>query len=554
MNLSQLKGRQRFDRTCLTRVARRSARRGMLAALWLLTGATAFGALDPARIVVVANQNDPDSMEIARHYVTKRGIPEKNLIQLQCPTTPAVSWPIFTSEIFNPLKERLIEEGWINGRLEPGVDTAGRREALIFGHRIDFLVTCRLPYRVNSEVRAEATQTETAAVDSELAMILTHGQPLAGPLRNPLFRKMAPSSIELAQVVRVSRLDGPTVGAAKELVDRAMEAEKLGLIGRAYLDLSGHAPQGDAWIEAAGAALDQLGFPTFIHRPKELLPPEERLDGAAFYFGWYVSQPYPAFQRVAKLRPGAIAMHIHSFSARDLRSTRSWTGFLVERGVAATVGNVAEPFLGATHQPDIIMEGLTRGLTAGESLWAALPTLSWMAIQLGDPLYQPNLAASPGQVKALEEGILDAAEAAYVLERSLNLRARAGEAPPSLVAVAAHWYRRYPSPMLAVTLGERLRAISQARLQPFAAPLLKEPTFAPQEVDAAWRFIQLLAAEGAPETVAALLTKLFISTPIDSTKEEAILAEAVRLAVSTGEETLTRILQARLQARSAPKP
>ena len=42
-------------------------------------------APSPARVVVVANSRDPDSEPIARYYMQKRGIPDKNLIIIDTP-------------------------------------------------------------------------------------------------------------------------------------------------------------------------------------------------------------------------------------------------------------------------------------------------------------------------------------------------------------------------------------------------------------------------------------------------------------------------------------
>ena len=44
--------------------------------------------------------------------------------------------------------------------------------------------------------------------------------------------------------------------------------------------------------------------------------------------------------------PGAVAVHIHSFSAATLRDPLAdWAGPLLWRGAAATLGNVYEPYL-----------------------------------------------------------------------------------------------------------------------------------------------------------------------------------------------------------------
>jgi len=111
----------------------------------------------------------------------------------------------------------------------------------------------------------------------------------------------------------------------------------------------------------------------------------------ALYYGWYypnVAGPFtqPDFNFV----PGAIAMHIHSFSANTLRDPNaSWVGPLVSRGAAASVGNVYEPYLQLTTLPNILNDRLLHGFTFAESAYSATQALSWMSVMVGDPLYRP---------------------------------------------------------------------------------------------------------------------------------------------------------------------
>ena len=61
--------------------------------------------------------------------------------------------------------------------------------------------------------------------------------PAEGFIPNPLFQNERPTALEQSQVVRVSRLDGPSPELAMGLVTKAISAEQNGLWGRAYLDL-----------------------------------------------------------------------------------------------------------------------------------------------------------------------------------------------------------------------------------------------------------------------------------------------------------------------------
>jgi hypothetical protein len=111
----------------------------------------------------------------------------------------------------------------------------------------------------------------------------------------------------------------------------------------------------------------------------------------ALYYGWYagkVTGPFthPDFHFV----PGAIAVHIHSFSGSTLRDPNAtWVGPLVTKGAAASLGNVYEPYLQLTSRLDTFNDRLLHGFTFAESAYMATPVLSWMTVMVGDPLYRP---------------------------------------------------------------------------------------------------------------------------------------------------------------------
>jgi hypothetical protein len=91
-------------------------------------------------------------------------------------------------------------------------------------------------------------------------------------------------------------------------------------------------------------------------------------------------------------RPGAVAVHLHSFSADQLKNPhKNWCAPLLVRGATATVGNVYEPYLHLTHHFDIMHDRLLKGWSFAEATWASMPVTSWQGVVLGDPLYRPFL-------------------------------------------------------------------------------------------------------------------------------------------------------------------
>src|SRR5262249_16860251 len=138
-----------------------------------------------------------------------------------------------------------------------------------------------------------------------------------------------------------------------------MEAETNGLWGRAYIDARGitstNHPQGgyflgDEWMRNTAAICRRLGFETVEDDNPETFPVSFPMSQIAVYAGWYddnMSGPFTGPN--VEFLPGAIAYHLHSFSATTVRSkTSHWVGPLLEKGATATIGYVEEPYLGGT--------------------------------------------------------------------------------------------------------------------------------------------------------------------------------------------------------------
>lgn len=427
----------------------------------LATPHAAFGeaAMDPSRVLLLANSEDPDSVPIAEHYAEMRHVPRANIVALPMPMSEAITWTEFVRTIWNPLEERLVKAGWIDAIAMSAPDPAGRASYAVSSHRISALVVCRgVPLKVSNDpslyhdpqggTRPEF-KTDAGAVDSELSLLALPQYPISAYVPNPRFGLARAGLIAPDAVIIVSRLDGPTAADALALVDHAVEAERTGLLGRAYVDTGGPHANGDEWLHLAAKRIERLGFDLSVDESKLTFQEGARFDRPALYFGWYTSEingPFlvPGF----RFPPGAIALHIFSFSASSMRSSKGWTPGFVARGVTATVGNVYEPYLELTHRPDLLVEGLARGMTWGEAAYFALPAVSWQAIAIGDPLYRPFPAkgrAAPADPSSLSTEELDYAtlRQAHLLEsdgqkdRAVQLLVTRARVHPMLVTVLA---------------------------------------------------------------------------------------------------------------------
>ena len=405
----------------------------LLPLLWALAASAS-----PDRTLVVANRNVPDSVALAEYYMERRGIPEENLFLVSAPRSETIRWDQYVETVHNPLKAQLLEKRWLQGTPGERRDSEGRVLHTTSGHRIEYLVVCygvplrirhdadRLPEEIRERI-PEALRTNRGAVDSELALLSHTAYGINAYLPNPLFERRFPSPDQRASVIRVARLDGPTVEDARRLIDSALEAEENGLRGRAYIDLGGPHPRGDEWLEAVTRRIERLGFDLSVFDKEADLKAPDRFDAPALYFGWYSPNVTGPFTLEGfRFAPGAVALHIHSFSATTARSTEDrWVGPFVAGGAAATVGNVFEPYLELTHRPDLLLEALARGQTLGEAAYYSLPALSWQGVLMGDPLYRPFRVGLDRQLEntgADESGLRQ-----YAVIRRMNLLAARGE-------------------------------------------------------------------------------------------------------------------------------
>jgi uncharacterized protein (TIGR03790 family) len=363
---------------------------------------------EAAATIVIYNQTDPQSQALAKYYAGRRGIPADHLLGLACSAKEEISRDEYLVDIRSPLRNAFTAHGWWH------VETGEDGQRYVRSASIRFVAVMRgVPLKIQSSTRDAALETHAdiqpgtpmalitgqndACVDSEIAAMFSLSPETAGFIPNPYFQQSVPAlTLPPARTpLLVSRLDGPNDTVVRHMIDTAIATEKSGLWGWAYLDersiLSPGYIVGDEWLTSAGSAMRRQGIPVIADYAPEVLPPGFPMTDAAVYYGWYTSDVAGPFALPGfKFLPGAVAVHIHSFSARTLRDPNAaWAGPLLARGAAATMGNVYEPYLELTVHLDILQDRLMNGLTLAEAAYTATPGLSWMNVVLGDPLYRP---------------------------------------------------------------------------------------------------------------------------------------------------------------------
>jgi uncharacterized protein (TIGR03790 family) len=398
--------------------------------LILLFSATPLFALEPANIAIVANKDMPESISVAKYYSNKRNVPEENIILLSLPKGEDILRADFETKLAEPLREALklkkdklkviltvygvplrvgtkvlsgdekvnaaeIKKQLDDSRKELEIaekDKAEKDKLDGFKKKIAEL---------NSQYRIASAAESLACVDSELMCLWWQPYELSRWQPNPLYWKaLQELKNRFPSTLMTCRLDGPTAEIAKRLVDDAIEVEANGLKGKVYFDArgigfdsknsgdaSGYGGYDESFRETA-ALLKSAGMDVTLDNKSGLFEPDSCKD-AALYSGWY---SHANFIDCCKYVKGAVAWHLASSEAITLRNSASkvWCPNLLQKGVAATLGPVAEPYTIGFPKPAEFFGFLITGkYTLVETYSRTTYLTSWMTVLIGDPLYNP---------------------------------------------------------------------------------------------------------------------------------------------------------------------
>lgn len=367
--------------------------------------------------IIVVNRSAPDSLQIGQYYAKQRGIPESNIVYLDAPTQETISISEYVESVANPLLNALLDNYWVKGVKDIKRDTYGRERLSASIHSIRFVVLIRgVPLRIANDPTQilesfnnlpNKFRVNNGSVDAEVALLLAPpSTSMTAFLPNPYFDKNPISDQVANRLLKVSRLDGPTKSDVIRLIDRTLEAEKVGLMGRVYIDTGGPHEKGDVWIRSAGTLVENAYFDIDYEPSKRLIDFRDRLDAPAIYMGWYRHHAYAQWAAPRwPVPPGAIGFHLHSFSATSVRDPKTWLGAFIAQGYCASVGNVYEPYLEYTHRPEILLEHLIEGGYFGDAVMRSMPSLSWQSVAIGDPLYRPFKVDLREQLKQSSDAV-----------------------------------------------------------------------------------------------------------------------------------------------------
>jgi uncharacterized protein (TIGR03790 family) len=276
-------------------------------------------------LVVIYNSEVPSSEALARYYAKRRQIDDDRVVGLKCSEAEEVSRAEYEATIARPLREIFLRKGWWRADGDRITESRIRFVALIRG----------MPLKIRSQEKGVVPRSDQhepvgsrneASVDSELAALGIHQDSPAGVAPNPYYRRFTPilGAVVDPGLLLVCRLDAPSETTVRGMIDDAVAAERNGLWGWAYVDSrniqSGGYAEGDHWLSEISREMRGRGIPVLWDKEPQTLPAGYPVTDAAVYFGWYSESVCGPFADANfRFKPGAIAVHIHSFSASTLR-------------------------------------------------------------------------------------------------------------------------------------------------------------------------------------------------------------------------------------------
>ncbi len=398
-----------------------------LVAVSFLVARSGYGAriqeLDARQTVVLANANVPASVELARYYMERRGIPTNHLCVLDLPDGDTMARWFYENKLREPLQEFLREQKLVE-QIRRETTRVGEHDNpwrtmkssvryVVSMYGVPLRIAETRPYWLAKLTRIleDPMQRDGAAVDSELSTLLWESYGIRGIVPNPLYNLTAWSRGErqLRPVLIAARLDGPSPEIVRGMIDAALLAEKDGLHGRVYIDQrSVKDPDyalGDFWLREAAFRFQRLGYEVIVDRNESLFSDVYPMEDAAIYLGWYAEHASGPFRQPGfRFRPGAVAYHLHSTSAYSLRTTdANWIGPLLAKGATAAMGAVDEPYLPYTPDLQVFADRLASGYSFGESAYLSQRALSWQITVVGDPIYRPFSIGIDERIAQLKE-------------------------------------------------------------------------------------------------------------------------------------------------------
>jgi hypothetical protein len=368
----------------------------------------------PARVLVVRNGDDPDSVAVAADYVARRHVPPAQVVTVSAPTGNGIGAAAFAT-MSAAIRSALAALPWVN-----------------------FVVMARTPSQIADGPRAGYSADSVLMGDCLPAgtprfnsLNVATGQYNSG---NPAVRlgNLPPKRYTrqrgggLAPLPPlVCRLDGFTPADASALLTRSLLASATASLAPVCQYGSSGGAGDDTYIRTGTSGLiaalapyvaqglplrkenndgtgtpGNLGVPGssgwfYGDRPADGTP-LLGLVGLGNQYGLFSSGGPDSNAYKQALAPGGIVWAVESGSGGDLRTAQAippagqypaaqWA----RQGAAVIVATTSEPTTIGFPRADLVFLRYLQGHTAAEAVYYALGTLDWKTVVLCDPLCAP---------------------------------------------------------------------------------------------------------------------------------------------------------------------
>lgn len=371
----------------------------LLATICILLATTAVPSFGQAPVNyndvgLIINVNDTNSVAIGEYFAAKRGIPEWNIIRIQAPAKETV-----TPEEFDAM--RLQIETYLTV-------TTGLVDSLNY-----FVTTKGVPHRVLHN--NDGGDPTNASVDAELMLIL--GAYASHIHQNTLFlsqtsvrthpyfgrsepyrrKNVIPGSSPPAtyDLFLTTRLAGLTKEDVFRLIDRSGPYTLVDKDSALWVFDRDPRPiqlnPYDNNLGLAGQYLAGNGWNVLVNTDSVFVTNQRNVLG---YASWgsndHYDHHYTSYARPRNTwLPGSVAETYVSTSARNFtpgqEAGQSRIADLIAEGCTGASGYVFEPYTVALTWVNWLADRYTNGYNLADSYYMCNPTLSWMAVVVGDP-------------------------------------------------------------------------------------------------------------------------------------------------------------------------
>ncbi len=366
----------------------------LFAVLFLAVPAGTFSQApaDYRDVGLVINDNDTNSTAIGAYFAAKRGIPERNIIHIRTSRSETINDSTFEA---------------LRRQVEQYILSAGLRDSLNY-----LVLTKGVPHRVDRGGTGGDLNSRSASVDAELMLILGQWSQHIGQATlvippnsvrvHPYFNRSEPyersrtipGASTSYDMYLVTRLTGLSKEDVFSLIDRSgpntlVDSDSAQFV----LDMDPTPIQASYNNNMSTAAdmLRQRGWRVQLNRDSVYLTEQRNVIG---YTSWGSNDHFDHhYTQYARPRnhwlPGSIAETYVSTSARNFvpgsTSGQSRIADLIAEGCAGASGYVFEPFTVALSWVNILFDRYAGGYNLADSYYMSMPTMSWMAIVVGDP-------------------------------------------------------------------------------------------------------------------------------------------------------------------------